>query len=156
MGCGLFHNIEGTWEAKTQQCLHKDYSKNYKQNIDSHNKYTLEFKSNKKVILTYLGTQVLIDENKKTCDVIVSGVYSYNLLGRLRFDFKSHNQYDIKKGSNCEIKSLLNFKSLPANSAYINNPVVVVDKVNNSTLHLGFSAFPKCVNNRMLTVFTKK
>lgn len=164
--CSAPTGLTGVWKAERQECLFDDTSGIFKESFPKARQYILEFKENKQVDLIYRDLKVsavlAADKNKDKeeieCDVVFEGTYSYSPLGSLGFDF-AHDEtgaYKIRRGEECDTDLKIEFKEMPAQSPYIGDPSVSVEKVNADNLHLGFPGFPKCEGDKMITVFQRQ
>ena len=166
--CSAPKGLTGVWEADRQECLFKDTSGIFKNRFTEERVYILEFKGDNQVDLIYPNLKVFAElvVNQETqkekedlqCDVVFLGTYSYSILGSLEFNFANDETgaYQIQRGKNCDTDLKIEFKKLPAQSLYIGDPSVSVEKVDEENLHLAFSGFPKCKSDKMVTVFRRK
>ncbi len=161
-GCGSAKGLIGVWELNRQECLFKDGSGKFKDSFEESAKYTLEFKNEGQVILSYKNKKVDLKSENKTvkCDVLFTGAYSYSgFSGALTFDFTDEEtgKHRISKGESCETKSEIHFKEPSApHEHYEGDPSIGLQKVTNSELRLSFPGAPKCVNNKLIITFNKK
>ena len=168
VSCSAPEGLIGMWKAERQECLFKDTSGIFKNSFTKERRYILDFKSGNQVDLIYQDLKVFADlaadqkkqEDKEEleCDVIFAGTYSYSTLGSLEFNF-AHDEtgaYQIRRGEDCDTDLKIEFKKMPAQSPYIGDPSVSVEKVNAEDLYLAFSGFPKCKSDKMVTVFRRQ
>ena len=169
MACSAPKGLIGVWEAKHQKCLFKDKSGLFKDTFTKERRYILDFSENKQVKLVYQDLNVFADlfVNKEKqaekenlqCDVVFTGTYSYSsVFGSIKFNFANDETgaYQIKKGESCDTDLTVEFKEMPKNSPYIEDPEVFVETVDKEDLHLLFPGFSKCEDDKMITVFSRK
>ena len=161
-GCAAPEALLGVWELSRQECLFKDGSGKFKDSFQESAKYTLEFKSQGQVVLSYKNKQVALKAKNTTvkCDVLFTGVYSYNgLFDSLTFDFINENtgKHQISKGKKCGTKSEINFKE-PASphEHYKGDSSLGLQKMTPSELSLSVPGVSKCVNDKLIITFQKK
>lgn len=169
IACSAPKGLIGVWEAEHQECLFKDKSGIFKNTFTKERRYILDFKGDKQVKLIYQDLNIFADffinKEKQTekenlqCDVVFTGTYSYYpVLGSIQFNFANDETgaYQIKKGESCGTDLKIEFTKMPAKSPYLGDPEVLVKKVGREDLYLAFSNFPKCENDKMITVFRRK
>ncbi len=164
----------GEWTAEQKECLRTE--KNIlEQPLEGDKQYELSFLSDGNFKLSAFNQEFSVDKLKESgevdqvratgCRVDYMGTYSYNFLTGLSLVFskkeikekKGEYFYQTEISGKCGLAGQeLEIQTLSNKDFFKEDTSVIIKKVSEDDLHLNFSGFESCTNDKMTVVFKRK